>query len=91
MSPKVTNNTLLIVVAFIAIYFIWGTTYLAVIFALKGFPPFLLSAFRFTTAGLLLTTYCFIKVTNNNSFNRCFIFGRKGVLRMKVEIPAEFA
>lgn len=47
--------------AFLAIYIVWGTTYLAILFGLDGFPPFLLSAIRFTVAGLLLIAWCIFK------------------------------
>ena len=47
-----------IALAFVAIYVIWGTTYLAIFFGLKGFPPFVLSALRFFTAGMLLFIWC---------------------------------
>lgn len=52
------ENTTLILLAFLAIYIIWGTTYLAILFGLEGFPPFILSAFRFSTAGVLLLAWC---------------------------------
>jgi drug/metabolite transporter (DMT)-like permease len=55
------KRSLLVLLAFFAIYFIWGTTYMAVIFALKSFPPFLLSAFRFGVSGTLLFIYCLIR------------------------------
>lgn len=55
------QNPFLIAFAFFAIYIIWGTTYLAVSFGLRGFPPFLLSAFRFLIAGVLLFIYCICK------------------------------
>lgn len=37
--------------AFAAIYFIWGSTYLAIRVALEGFPPFLLMGVRSVVAG----------------------------------------
>lgn len=40
--------------AFFAIYFIWGSTYLAVSVALKDLPPFLLSGSRYVFSGLIL-------------------------------------
>ena len=43
-----------LVLAFIAIYFVWGTTYLANLFALKAIPPFIISALRYLMASLLL-------------------------------------
>lgn len=43
-----------LLLAFAAIYFIWGSTYLAIRVALHSFPPFLLMALRSLTAGGLL-------------------------------------
>jgi drug/metabolite transporter (DMT)-like permease len=44
----------LVVAAFAAIYVIWGSTYLAIRFAIETMPPFLMAGARFLTAGLLL-------------------------------------
>ena len=46
--------TIRIVLAFAAIYVIWGSTYLAIRFAVETLPPFLMLATRFGVAGLLL-------------------------------------
>lgn len=54
------NNKLLIILAFLSIYVVWGTTFLAISYGLKGFPPFLLSGFRFFTAGLILLTWLYL-------------------------------
>jgi drug/metabolite transporter (DMT)-like permease len=43
-----------IVLALGALYFIWGSTYLAIRFALDGFPPLLMSGARFVIAGAVL-------------------------------------
>ena len=43
-----------IIFALLAVYLIWGSTYLAMRFALVGFPPFLMSGVRFVIAGMLL-------------------------------------
>ncbi len=40
-----------------ATWFIWGSTYLAIKFALVGLPPFLMMASRFVVAGALLLAY----------------------------------
>ena len=40
--------------AFAAVYVIWGSTYLAIHFALETLPPFLMAAARFLAAGGLL-------------------------------------
>lgn len=47
----------LIPFAFANIFIIWGSTFLAIAYGLKGFPPFMLSGFRFLAAGLLLFTW----------------------------------
>ncbi len=43
-----------VILAFGAIYIIWGSTYLAIRFAVETMPPFLMLAARFGVAGLLL-------------------------------------
>jgi drug/metabolite transporter (DMT)-like permease len=48
----------LVLLAFLAIYIIWGTTYLAIAFGLQGFPPFVLTAFRGVIAGGILLAWC---------------------------------
>ncbi|MGI8619894.1 MAG: EamA family transporter [Gemmatimonadaceae bacterium] len=40
--------------AFTAVYLIWGSSYLAIVWALETLPPFLLGAARFLTAGAIL-------------------------------------
>jgi len=47
--------------AFLCIYIIWGTTFLGISYALKGFPPFILLGLRFTTAGILLLSWLMYK------------------------------
>ncbi len=42
------------IAAFIAIYLIWGSTYLGIRFAIETIPPFLLSAARFGLAGVIM-------------------------------------
>jgi drug/metabolite transporter (DMT)-like permease len=48
------NLTAKIILAFAAIYTIWGTTYLALRIAVETLPPFLMSGVRFLIAGGLL-------------------------------------
>lgn len=47
-----------LVLAFSAVYVIWGSTYLAIRFAVETLPPFLMAGVRFSTAGLLLYGWC---------------------------------
>src|SRR5580698_3043561 len=57
-SPSI----LLVVIAFAIVYLVWGSTYFFIRIAVQGgLPPFILGALRFTTAGLLLMTWCIIK------------------------------
>jgi drug/metabolite transporter (DMT)-like permease len=46
-----------ILLAFAATWLIWGSTYLAIAFAVAELPPFLVSGVRNTTAGLLLYSW----------------------------------
>ncbi|MGG5208191.1 EamA family transporter [Chryseobacterium sp. MIQD13] len=62
-----SKNSWLIPVAFINIYVIWGITFLAISFGLKGFPPFILSGFRFLAAGLLMIGWLLAKGEKANS------------------------
>ncbi len=51
--PKQPNTTL-IILAFFAIYVIWGSTYLLNKIAVSELAPFMLAAIRFITAGVLI-------------------------------------
>jgi drug/metabolite transporter (DMT)-like permease len=46
-----------VVVAFAAIYILWGSTYLAIKFAIETIPPFLMAGMRFLVAGSVLYTF----------------------------------
>jgi drug/metabolite transporter (DMT)-like permease len=48
------RNPILIVLAFFAIYVIWGSTYVLNKIAVTELPPFMLAAMRFVTAGILI-------------------------------------
>lgn len=43
-----------LIAAFAAVYIVWGSTYLAIRFALETLPPFLMAAARFILAGSIL-------------------------------------
>jgi drug/metabolite transporter (DMT)-like permease len=43
-----------VLAAFGAVYVIWGSTYLAILYAIETLPPFLMAGVRFLTAGALL-------------------------------------
>jgi drug/metabolite transporter (DMT)-like permease len=49
-----------LLLAFAAVYLIWGSTYLAIRFAIETVPPFLVGGFRFIIAGSLM--YVFLRM-----------------------------
>ena len=48
------KNYWLLIASFAAVYVIWGSTYLAIHFALKTIPPFFMAGTRFLIAGAIL-------------------------------------
>src|SRR5579863_8937152 len=54
MESAAHRPTWKILLAYAIIYFVWGSTYLAIRVGVEQVPPFLLAAIRFTIAGLLL-------------------------------------
>lgn len=53
-----SKDNLLLVLAFFAIYVIWGSTYLLNKIAVQELPPFMLASVRFTVAGILIFILC---------------------------------
>ena len=49
----------LIILSLLAVYLIWGSTYLGIRIALESWPPFLMSARRFLAAGGVV--YAFLR------------------------------
>jgi drug/metabolite transporter (DMT)-like permease len=50
-----------VILAFFAIYVIWGSTYLAIRYAVETIPPLYTAGFRHLTAGTILLAWCFVK------------------------------
>ncbi|MCU0498783.1 MAG: drug/metabolite exporter YedA [Anaerolineae bacterium] len=48
-------------IALLMVYLIWGSTYLALRFAVEVFPPFTITGIRFLTAGLILFTWLMLR------------------------------
>jgi drug/metabolite transporter (DMT)-like permease len=53
------HSRVLVPLALISLYLVWGSTYLAIRVGLAGYPPFLMAALRFIGAGLAL--YAFLR------------------------------
>lgn len=54
--------------AFLAVYLIWGSTYLAIRFVEESLPPFFMAGTRFVIAGVIL--YCWTKLRGTSRENR---------------------
>jgi drug/metabolite transporter (DMT)-like permease len=53
-EPAGAPRKLAIVAAFAALYLIWGSTYLGILFAIQSIPPLLMAGGRFTCAGVIM-------------------------------------
>ncbi|HEY4973906.1 MAG TPA: EamA family transporter, partial [Steroidobacteraceae bacterium] len=62
-----------ILLAFAGIYVIWGTTFLAIVIAIRTIPPFLTGAVRFTIAGGLM--YVWLRTREPRPFSGLHIGG----------------
>jgi len=51
------KHLILVVLAFFAIYFIWGSTYLFVAFAVEEIPPLLMAGARFILASIIILIF----------------------------------
>jgi drug/metabolite transporter (DMT)-like permease len=57
-APRALDEPrLLIPLALLALYVIWGSTYLGIRYALESYPPFLLAGVRFLGAGVVLFAF----------------------------------
>ncbi len=56
---RISGTTLAVAVSLLAVYLIWGSTYLGIRFALRSFPPLMLTGIRFFIAGVIL--YLFLR------------------------------
>src|SRR5882757_5390271 len=76
------TKKILIILAFIAIYFIWGTTYLANIFGLQGMKPFVLSTLRYAAAAIILLAWCLIRKLPLPSARQLKVLAISGLLML---------
>jgi len=72
------NQRLLIPLALLSVYFVWGSTYLAIRVAVAEYPPFMTAALRFLFAGILMLVALRIKRVawpTLIQWRNCFIVG----------------
>lgn len=75
-------SLLLVVLGFAAIYIIWGSTYLAIAYAIDSIPPFLMAGSRFFVAGLLLFAWTRIKGVPLPTWKEIKACGISGILML---------
>lgn len=61
MQPEGSPRRWQLVLAFASVYLIWGSTYLAIKFAIETIPPFLMAGVRFFISGVILYGWARIK------------------------------
>jgi len=76
---------------FFAIYVIWGSTYLAIKYAIVSFPPFLLSGLRYFLAGLILLAFAAFRRENRVAFRDLRIAALSGFLLVSANALVCFA
>src|SRR5262249_25641749 len=54
-------NRTLVVLSFLAIYLVWGSTYLAIRYAVETIPPLYTAGLRHLVAGTILAVWCLAK------------------------------
>lgn len=54
VTTETKRNVILLIAAFAAVYIFWGSTYLAIKYAIETMPPFLMAGSRFIVAGSIL-------------------------------------
>ena len=60
-EPRAAPSRTAVVLAFAAIYLIWGSTYLGIRVAVETVPPFLMAGARFAIAGVAVFTYLLLR------------------------------
>jgi drug/metabolite transporter (DMT)-like permease len=60
-SSTARTHRVTVVLSFISIYLIWGSTYLAIRYAVETIPPLYTAGLRHLTAGIILLFWCLAK------------------------------
>jgi drug/metabolite transporter (DMT)-like permease len=79
-----------LLLAFAIIYFVWGSTYLAIRVGVREVPPFLLAGLRFVAAGALLYGWMRLKGTPSPSRREWAGIGLQGTLIFLIDYGCVF-
>ncbi len=60
MKARSEPSAILVILAFAAVYLIWGSTYLGIAVAIRSIPPMIMGGTRFLAAGLILFVWCYL-------------------------------
>lgn len=69
---KIYSRQFLVVLNFLIVYIIWGTTYLAIAVGVVEVPPFMMAFFRFSSAGLIILLFVLLRGEKFPSFKTLF-------------------
>jgi drug/metabolite transporter (DMT)-like permease len=61
VSTKAPANRVFVILSFLSIYVIWGSTYLAIRYAVETIPPLYTAGIRHLTAGTILLVWALVK------------------------------
>ncbi|MGI8636387.1 MAG: EamA family transporter [Segetibacter sp.] len=75
-------SKLMVLAAFLALYLIWGSTYLGIRIGIQTIPPFFLVGTRFLVAGAILYFWCLLKGEKAPSFKIFSTIGVGGILML---------
>ncbi len=75
-------SKLMVLAAFLALYLIWGSTYLGIRIGIQTIPPFFLVGTRFLVAGAILYFWCLLKGEKAPSFKIFSTIGFGGILML---------
>src|SRR5712692_10865521 len=60
-NPRVPSHAVKLALAFVAIYVIWGSTYLAIRYAVETIPPLVTAAVRHSIAGTIMFGWAWMR------------------------------
>ena len=101
VAPSPAPRKLALLVAFAALYVIWGSTYLGIRLAIETIPPFLMAGARFLCAGVIMYAIALAQGGPRSSFAQwrsalvigaCLLFGGNGAVTIAEQwVPSGLA
>ncbi|WP_394829996.1 EamA family transporter [Pendulispora rubella] len=76
----------LLIAAFAAVYFIWGSTFLGIRFAVETLPPFLVASLQFLVAGIVLYAWARLRGTPAPTLQNWYAAAVVGILMLSAGV-----